>query len=126
MNEVRLRAGAEAIRQLNELIYSKPEDVNPVTGRKLWERTGRLKAEEFASLEDHGNDSVRVVLVNHMPYAEPRHEANKPGRRRINPYRTAHWRDATVQKLRPVMARMLQDANHRWLAAGGTEQEENP
>lgn len=75
-------------RLLTQEVYSKPEDLTH-SGRMRWRRTNYLAVSE--KLET--NDGHRIVLVNEAPYAEPRHEANKPGRRRINPARTAHWRN---------------------------------
>lgn len=96
--EPRMRAEFRAIgdlalsvsdRLLTEEVYSKPEDVSP-SGRPKWRRTNLLAVSEVEHLEE---DGTRIVLENLTDYGEPRHEANKPGRRRINPYRTAHWRD---------------------------------
>ena len=117
MNELRLRTQAEVIRAINRGIYSKPEDVSP-TGRKLWVRTGMLKAGEFVRLEDTF-ETTAVVITNFVPYAEPRHEANKPGRRQINPARTSHWRDETVAKMRPVMLALIRDAERRIVRGEG-------
>ena len=109
LNDVRQRLTTELRRQINRGIYDKPEDTSP-TGRKLWVRTNRLKNHEFVLLREMGDDRFELVIRNDMPYAEPRHEANKPGRRRINPYRTAHWRDDALANLQPWLDRRLRDA----------------
>lgn len=97
-NEMR-RQAARAVQQSRLLmgleIYSKPEDVSPATGKKKWVRTGQLLREE--RLEEKSGSEF--LLVNRTVYAEPRHEANKPGRRQINPLRTAHWRDDLLKGL---------------------------
>jgi hypothetical protein len=85
-----------ANRLLTQEIYSKPEDVSP-SGRPKWRRTHFLAvSEKPAQFIEHG-DGIDCRLENTAEYAEPRHEANKPGRRRINLYRTAHWHDDMVQ-----------------------------
>lgn len=99
--------GQMALRRSNELItqeiYSKPEDVT-ATGRQKWRRTGQLAAREALTFED---DGLTAVIVNETPYAEPRHEAGKPGRRKINPARVAHWRDDMVTELRVVFPELI-------------------
>lgn len=92
-----LAAQVEKLAKLamTQLIYSKPEDVS-ATGRKLWTRTGRLIGAEKAAVS--GNNEI--VLSNGVDYAEPRHEAGKPGRRPINPARFAPWREAIRETIR--------------------------
>jgi hypothetical protein len=80
---------------LEKLVYSKPEEVSS-TGRKLWTRTRDLINHEKAEVRGGGD----VVLTNDMVYAEPRHEAGKPGRRKINPARVAHWRELIQPEIR--------------------------
>ncbi len=75
-------------RLMTQEIYSKPETIGP-KGRPLWRRTNYLAVSEHLET----NDGERIVLVNEASYGEPRHEANKPGRRQIDPARTAHWRN---------------------------------
>jgi hypothetical protein len=104
-NELRLISLAALQRSknlMNEEIYAKPEDRSS-TGRPLWVRTGDLYAGE--TMEEESHDSF--AIENAVAYAEPRHEANKPGRRRINPYRTAHWRDDMITEIETVMPERL-------------------
>jgi hypothetical protein len=82
-------------RLMKREIYSKPED-RRANGQPKWRRTGQLAARERTEIR-----GLTVYLVNETPYAEARHEANKPGRRQINPQRTAHWRDDALRDLRP-------------------------
>lgn len=87
-----------ADRLLTEEVYSKPEDRWP-SGKYKWRRTNFLAVSELpAEVVETAND-LQIVLVNAAPYSEFRHEANKPGRRKINPQRTAHWRDDMLQVL---------------------------
>ena len=84
--------------RLTEEIYAIPEDVTS-TGKKKWKRTRQLlKGEQYELREP---DSVAVI--NKTPYAEPRHEAGKPGHRKINPLRVSHWRDELVTTFRPIV-----------------------
>ncbi len=98
-------------RLLTEEVYSKPEDVTP-TGRMKWRRTNFLAAMETMRMEEGG---TRIVIDNLAPYAEPRHEANKPARRQINPLRTAHWRDDMLLVLGSVVTERLQRVKARVL-----------
>jgi hypothetical protein len=106
---------ATSLKQMEAGIYSKPEDVSG-TGRKKWVRTGRLRAGERVLFSE---DGAGFTLTNVADYAEPRHEANKPGRRRINPARTSHWRDETREALRTRTAYALAAMNLRISRAGG-------
>lgn len=121
INELRQRFTQEIRRQIERGIYSKPEDVDPRTGRKLWERTGNLKAGEAFRIEN-GGDLITLEVTNPMPYARRRHEANKPGEWQINPYRTAHWRDDAVNAIRPYMQAQMHGAQLRWLSQGAVHE----
>ena len=107
-NEIRLlgqRALQLSLVTMRDEIYSKPEDRGP-SGKPKWTRTGHLLLSE--TLVEDTYDSF--TLVNTAPYAHRRHEANKPGfPYKVNPERTAHWRDDAMNKLRA----MLPDALHR-------------
>ncbi len=100
---------ALAKRVMQQLIYSKPEDVGP-SGRKLWVRTGELMAGEHAVLKG----DTEVILTNAVSYAEPRHEAGKPGRRAINPARFAPWRDVLAPVLRQLQLSIYENAIQEW------------
>ena len=81
---------------LRDEVYSKPEDV-AASGKPKWRRTGNLLLSE--GLKEDSFDSI--TLVNTAVYAHRRHEANKPGfPYKVNPARTAHWRDDAIAKLR--------------------------
>jgi hypothetical protein len=84
--------------RLTATIYAIPEDVSG-TGRKKWRRTGNLRRSEKFEIPD----PYTVVLVNTAAYAVPRHEAGKPGRRKINPLRISHWRDELVETFRSIV-----------------------
>lgn len=100
------RLGIEALsvskRLMTQEIYSKPVDRRK-NGKPKWVRTGNLRRSERLELRGAAAAGGVVVaaIVNDAAYAEPRHEANKPGRRQINPARTAHWRDDMLQQLAP-------------------------
>ncbi len=100
-NELR-RFGQKAVQlsriKMRNEIYSKPPDFSK-SGRPKWIQTGNLLLSE--ELVEESSDSF--ALVNTASYAEPRHEANKPGRRQINPARTAHWQDDTMAQLKDEM-----------------------
>jgi hypothetical protein len=81
-----------ATQLITREIYAKPEDVTPA-GKPKWRRTNLLAHSEQPPVFTIDSGRLTCTLVNTAVYAEPRHEANKPGRRRINPARTAHWRD---------------------------------
>lgn len=101
-------AEERAKERMRETIYAVPEDTSR-TGRKKWVRTERLLEGEHGRLRG----AFEVVLVNDQRYAEPRHEAGKPGRRKIDPRRVSHWRDDVAQELRPVAT----EAFHKALLA---------
>ena len=79
-------------------IYAIPEDVRK-NGKKKWRRTGHLRRSERAEV----TDPYTVRVVNDAKYALPRHEAGKPGNRKINPLRESHWRDELVETFRSVI-----------------------
>ena len=94
-------------QRMTEEIYSVPEDTvlrRPRSGGrprvvKLWRRTGHLRRSEQALVPN----AYTVRVVNTAAYAEPRHEAGKPGRRNINPARVSHWRDDLIKTFRPIV-----------------------
>jgi len=102
--ELAVMVEAESKRAMQTLIYSKPEDIGR-SGRRLWVRTGALMAGEKARVKAPGV----VTLTNNVSYAEPRHEANKPGRRQINPARTAHWREVIGPTIRAAQLRFYEE-----------------
>ncbi len=79
-------------------IYAIPEDIGP-SGKPKWRRTNLLAHSEQPPVFSEEGGNLTATLVNTAVYAEPRHEANKPGRRQINPKRTAHWRDDMLRVL---------------------------
>jgi hypothetical protein len=85
-------------RLLTQEVYSKPEDRWP-SGKYKGRRTKFLAVSEQPAELVETADTLQIVLVNTAPYSKPRHEANKPGRRQIDPQRTAHWRDDMLQVL---------------------------
>lgn len=123
--------GVSAVRLTKEImtreIYSIPEDrtargearfqrflrtrgagqsFRPQRGDRKWVRTGHLRRSERFVVEGSGLD-MRVAVLNDANYAEPRHEAGKPGRRNINPQRRSHWRDDMFEVLNPVFQDLI-------------------
>jgi hypothetical protein len=90
---------------LNREVYGPAVDVSS-TGRPKWRRTGALKRGEVGEVRG----PTEVAVVNRVAYAEPRHEAGKPGRRRINPLRVSHWRDEMAKVMRPIAQESWADA----------------
>ena len=88
--------------RMQEEIYAIPEDMGP-GGKKKWIRTHLLYRSERWEMGD--NWSVRIV--NDAAYSEPRHEAGKPGHRRINPLRVSHWRDELLKVYATIMPEAL-------------------
>jgi hypothetical protein len=68
-------------------------------GDRKWVRTGHLRRSE--RVEERS--AYEFALVNDAAYSEPRHEAGKPGRRKINPLRQNHWRDETRKVMDPLV-----------------------
>jgi hypothetical protein len=117
LQEAARRLAVEALATSRQLltseIYDKPVD-RRANGKPKWTRTGQLRRAERVEVRP----GPSVVLVNDQAYAEPRHEANKPGRRVINVNRTAHWRDDTLTKLRGRPAELYRAAILRALSKG--------
>jgi hypothetical protein len=86
-------------RLITEQIYALDVD-RTKAGKKKWKRTGFLRRGERAETPD----AYTVKLVNDAGYALFRHEAGKPGRRKINPARVSHWRDELLETFRPILA----------------------
>lgn len=91
-------------------IYAKPVPKRPRSGKPQWTRTGQLRRAERLQVDTSG---YQVTLVNDMAYAEPRHEAGKPGRR--NTRYPAHWRDQTIAALKDRPAALCEAAIERAL-----------
>ncbi len=106
------RMHAVSLKHMDRDIYAKPVDRSS-TGRPLWHRTRDLRA---AERPEYAPDGAGVKLVNAMTYAEPRHEAGKPGRRLTK--RPAHWRDEMREELRQEIPDALHAMNLRILRGG--------
>lgn len=111
LREIGQRALQTSKALMQEEIYSNPEDRWP-SGKPVWVRTGALLAGEV--LEEEQADTF--VIDNTVGYAEFRHEAGKPGRRRTN--RPAHWRDDMVKELQQEMPDRLHRLQLRILSGG--------
>lgn len=114
MREIGRRAKALSDQLLSQEIYSKPEDRSP-TGRPLWRRTNYLAVSETLDFEE---SDTQAIIDNEAEYAAARHEANKPGRRQINPARTAHWRDDMIGVLAREMPEQIHQLQIRILTRG--------
>ena len=97
--------GISALRftkqKLTELIYGLPVPKRK-SGKPEWRRTGHLRRSERWELVD----DYTVRIINDASYAVPRHEAGKPGRRRVR--YPAHWRDELVETFRPIVLEAYQ------------------
>lgn len=102
--------------QMNRLIYSKPPDVD-ASGRPKWVQTRNLYNAEQAEVD---RSTKRVVLVNRLIYARPRHELGRDGRQTT---RIAHWRDEARDTLHRTFLGKLRAAN---LSALGGDSREGP
>jgi len=83
-------------------------------GDRKWVRTGHLRRSE--RFEVRG--PFELAIVNDANYAEPRHEAGKPGRRKINPARVSHWRDEMKQTLDPTFTELIADTIRQVMREG--------
>lgn len=92
-----------SVKNMNRLIYAFPVPIR-ANGKPAYKRTFRLRANERFQVDP---DGLGGALLNIMPYAEVRHEANKPGRRFMR--HTAHWREETVNELRDIVSRTHHD-----------------
>ncbi len=126
--------GTSAVRLTKEImtreIYSIPEDRTgrgearfqrflrtrrpgqvfaPRKGDRKWVRTGHLRRSERFEVRGSGL-AMEMAVVNDANYAEPRHEAGKPGRRKINPQRESHWRDDMHRLLDPLFQEAIAEA----------------
>ncbi|HEV8176114.1 MAG TPA: hypothetical protein VGP44_00355 [Gemmatimonadales bacterium] len=98
-------------------IYALPEDLTRA-GKKKWRRTGHLRRSERVEVRT----PYVVALVNDAAYAEPRHEAGKPGRRHINPLRVSHWRDQVRETFASVVLDLRHETVQAILRGGGSSQ----
>lgn len=103
---------ARSLFHMEADIYARPVPTSK-GGRPKWKQSGRLKAEESLVSIEGGNT---VVLTNAAPYAEPRHEMGKPGRRQTD--RPAHWRDEAVRDIENSFAETLHARQVRILREG--------
>lgn len=106
------RVLAAGLRHMEADIYAKPVDRSG-TGRPKWQRTGDLKRAERL---EWAPDGAGFTLTNALDYAEPRHEAGKPGRRKTT--RPAHWREEALAELRVAIPVALAGMNLRIMRAG--------
>lgn len=85
-------------------IYGIPVDKTKA-GKPKWRRTGNLRRSERAEV----SDPYTVRVVNDAGYALFRHEAGRPGGRKINPLRISHWRDELLKTFQPLIADLYKD-----------------
>lgn len=110
-----ISARAYSRQLMTEQIYALPED-RTKAGKKKWRRTGKLRRGETYRVEGLGT----VIIENNVPYAEPRHEAGKPGRRPINPARESHWREELLEVFRPIVLDVRRSTIQDILRADGS------
>ena len=103
---------AEARKQMRELIYDKPIPKRPISKKPMWKRTGYLRRSEKKRIAS----AYLGIVYNDARYAEPRHEAGKPGRRKTR--YVAHWRDDAAKVARPKVRKIYRDALKRAVQAG--------
>lgn len=82
--------------KMTEGIYALPVPKRPRSGKPMWRRTGHLRRSE--QWEVRGPASF--VIKNTASYAEPRHEAGKPGRRKV--LYVSHWQEEMAEVMRPI------------------------
>lgn len=82
---------------MTEEIYGLPIPKRPRSGKPMWKRTGALRRGERAEFPD----AYTVRIVNDMNHALPRHEAGKPGRRKVR--YICHWRDQLREQIEPYL-----------------------
>lgn len=96
-----------SVEFMTQGIYALDVD-RTASGKKKWRRTGHLRRSEQYEVRS----PVEIAIVNRANYAEPRHEAGKPGRRRINPARETHWRDEMAAIMRPIAVEQWRETVH--------------
>lgn len=102
----------ESRKALKELIYDKPVPKGPRSKKPLWKRTGNLRRSEHKRVAT----AYLGIIYNDAGYAEPRHEAGKPGRRKTR--YPAHWQDVAAVKARPQVRKIYRDALRRAVQSG--------
>jgi hypothetical protein len=100
---------AAAVAVLEEKVYSIPEKVGP-SGRRLWIRTGRLKAGESAR-----RDGVAIEMRNRTPYARYRRDM-KP----TPPQLEVDWQREAAEKTRGRVLALRRAAVRRAMERGRT------
>ena len=134
-NEIARIAISRSKQLMTEQIYSLPEDrtakgerrfqrfvqtrrpgqvFSARKGDRKWVRTGHLRRRERVEIVS----AYQCDVINDAVYAEPRHEAGKPGRRKINPARESHWRDDLVNDMRDAVIEIRRDAVQQVLKGG--------
>ncbi|HEY9014957.1 MAG TPA: hypothetical protein VIM84_07835 [Gemmatimonadales bacterium] len=89
--------------KMTEGIYALPIPKRPRSGKPQWRRTGHLRRSE--TFEVRG--PVEFVTRNTAAYAEPRHEAGKPGRRKVR--YVSHWQDETREVMQPLAVELWRE-----------------
>jgi hypothetical protein len=123
---------AESKRQMESLIYSKPEDTKEEVAirrgtidklpkseykKKAWRRTGNLKrSERFKTISAfvgivENNASQQLKSGKHKRYARARHDMPSPRRR-------APWRTKAINKTRLKIRDLYRTAMKKALHAG--------
>ena len=103
---------AESRKQLKELIYDKPVPKCPKSKKPEWKRTGNLRRSERKRVAS----PFLGIVYNDASYAAERHEAGKPGHRRVR--YVAHWRDDAAKIARPKIRKIYRDALRRAVQSG--------
>jgi hypothetical protein len=94
----------ESRKQLSELVYNKPIPSRK-NGKPAWKRTSNLIRQERMYM----NNPLEGVIDNHAPYAEARHELDRP-----SPVdgvtRRAPWREKAVEAIEHKVKRIAEKA----------------
>jgi hypothetical protein len=112
------RRHARAIRR-GRIAPDTPFEFTPTARRrsrgaqKAWKRTGHLRRSE--QVEVRG--PAEVVVFNTANYAEPRHEAGKPNRRKVR--YVSHWQEEMATVMRPIARDLWRETILDVLQQGG-------
>lgn len=103
---VRTTAAAlhESRNQLSEQVYNQPIPTRK-NGKPAWKRTSNLIRQERA----YYDGPLEGVIDNAAPYAQPRHDLNRPSPV-DGKVRKAEWRKTARENIEPKVQQIVEDA----------------